>query len=266
MDKLKVNYSKSVPLVWDDYAWMQEAILDMIKGITSAYGENFIMSGCEVTITVVNSETNNYSWTAGYIVISGELLKVDAGNIDIDNPNHAIWQVHSSWNVNGTKVDSDGNSVDCYNIRKAKIVSSVLIESITAIESIQKINAIISEFSSTVYAKKNDPTAWTYVLNYQNGWKSSTSGATGYGVRYRIDQFGYLEIQGNLDPSDASDNLVFTLDSTYRPSTPGFHIGIVISHSGIILSFQYNHNGDFTLVGFASQEAGYYINTRFKLS
>lgn len=75
------------PLYLDDLDFLQNSFADSVKGLASPFG-NVILSGC-----VISSSDNKTSWTDGYLVIDGEIYKVDAGNISNPAPVTIYWKV-----------------------------------------------------------------------------------------------------------------------------------------------------------------------------
>lgn len=74
----------------EDLNYSQEATREAFYGLLSGFGINpnksFILSGCEATLTDWNNPTkvgDNIAITEGYISLNGEILKVDAQNINV---------------------------------------------------------------------------------------------------------------------------------------------------------------------------------------
>lgn len=105
------------PLYLDDLNFMQSSFADSIKGIVSPFGD-VVLSGCNI-----NSDENKTSWTEGYIVISGEIYKVDSGNINKPVLNALYWKVVRTNDQLETFENNSENYV--YQIGKAILVESV---------------------------------------------------------------------------------------------------------------------------------------------
>ena len=59
-----------------------------------------------------------------------------------------------------------------------------------------------------------------FAMTEQEEWITPTllNGWTGSGVRYMKDEFGFVHIEGEMKGNSATDTLVFTLPSGYRPN------------------------------------------------
>lgn len=105
------------PLYLDDLNFMQSAFADSIKGIVSPFGD-VVLSGCSI-----ESDENKTSWTEGYIVISGEIYKVDSGSINNPIPTDLYWKVVRTNEQLETFENKSENHI--YQIGKAVLVESV---------------------------------------------------------------------------------------------------------------------------------------------
>jgi len=118
MNKLKTTFTAGVPFDWDDIDWMQESTRKALYGLLSAYGidpeDSLIISGCNVTIGPSVAITS-----AGYIMLNGEVLEVEAHSITYDNSSPVVWRLLESDDVTGAEVDSTGATVQCYQKRVA---------------------------------------------------------------------------------------------------------------------------------------------------
>jgi hypothetical protein len=124
MNTLKTIFSAAVAPDWDDFGWMQDGIKDAFTGILSTYGIDtgvpIILSGCEVTLNVPSLEISS---TAGYISLDGEVLKVDAHTLSYTEEGGMIsWRVVETDDPSGAEQDSNGNTVQCYQKRRAQLV------------------------------------------------------------------------------------------------------------------------------------------------
>jgi hypothetical protein len=201
MDKLNIpGTTNGIPFNWDDLEFMMGqgsydgGLIEAIEGILARFGDNFIVSGCVLS-------GGNY--TAGWIFLDGELLKVDA---------HAVtdpyWEKTSSYNSNGNKQTQLSGTVDIYLENRG-----------TA-----------SSYSGTLAADGNEPrlgnVSWT-TITLINGW-------TGAGTaRYRIHIDGTCEIDLDLDTDLASgitNNIFGTIPAAARPTQ---HNAYFLVQSGI---------------------------------
>jgi hypothetical protein len=120
MNKLKTSFSAGVDFNWDDLDWMQAAVRDALYGFLGAFGidpeDSFILSGCEVTLGPDSAST-----TAGYLALNGEICKVEAHSITYDGESDVIWVLGETDDPSGTETDSNGNTVQCYQKRVARL-------------------------------------------------------------------------------------------------------------------------------------------------
>lgn len=191
MDKLNIpGTTNGIPFNWDDleFAFGQGSydggIIKAIEGILADFGDNFIVSGC------VYSGGN---YTAGWIFLDGELLKVDAHSATGSD----YWVKISSNNTDGNKQTQLSGTVDIY----------------------QENRATGDEPTGTLLADGNEPRwfapTWT-TISLINGW-------TGAGTaRYRVHMDGTCEIDIVLDVDNASgitDSVFGVLPAAARPTS-----------------------------------------------
>lgn len=111
------------PVYLGDIDFMQNAASDIFSQLAGALMNqdpsalNAILYG--VSITRSESIT---SWTAGAVVINGEILKVSAGSISIQDTLPLYFHVVSTFS--GDRVFKDGESRECYETRTATINGS----------------------------------------------------------------------------------------------------------------------------------------------
>jgi hypothetical protein len=120
MNQLNVHPGARVPFNWDDLGWMQDSVLEAFKGLLSAFdiAENlsFRISGATVTVAGLN-----YASTEGWLSFKGELCYVPIHNITITAGQNVYWKVEQIANPAGGKIDSNGDPVDMYLYRVAKL-------------------------------------------------------------------------------------------------------------------------------------------------
>lgn len=108
------------PYTGDDVLFVQSATAEVFTQLLNAFvGDAVILSGCVVTITTVVTPNDTINWTAGVLYMNGEVFAVDSGSTSylIDN----AWEVIETNDPAGTTEYKDGNTVETYKIRKAKI-------------------------------------------------------------------------------------------------------------------------------------------------
>ena len=124
MNKLITTDLGGFPFVLDDIRFEQDAVRNAFYGILTAWGitddESFILSGCEVT-----TGGGNYNVAAGYVVLSGEVFKVDAHSVAIVGGQTYFWQISETNDPAGLKVFEAGPSYNTYKVRKAVVIGSI---------------------------------------------------------------------------------------------------------------------------------------------
>jgi hypothetical protein len=111
------------PVYLGDIDFMQNAASDIFSQLAGALMNqdpsalNAILYGVSIT----RSESTT-SWTAGAVVLNGEILKVPAGSISIQDTLPLYFHVVSV--LSGDRVFKDGVSRECYETRTATINGS----------------------------------------------------------------------------------------------------------------------------------------------
>ena len=121
MDKFLTFPNSRIPIWQDDFAFIQNsaqngialAIKSMLPPAMRT-AQKVIIYGCEVT-----KDNNEYTTTAGLVMINGEVLEVQGSTENFEDT--PTFVVDSSFDSTGDRADSDGNSRRCYNIRRAKL-------------------------------------------------------------------------------------------------------------------------------------------------
>lgn len=121
MNKLLTTNNGGHPLELDDFRWWQDGNAEAFKALAKVFGDSFIISG----FVASGIGTNNTTWTAGYVVLDGEVCKVDASAAPIDTSANTYIYVELAVSYDATGLESFENNVqvDTYEIRKATIVA-----------------------------------------------------------------------------------------------------------------------------------------------
>jgi|GEM_PF-4269410 len=116
MNKLLTTPTGGFPFVLDDLRWIDDGIRDGFKGLASFLATNCVLSG----VTPTGFGTSSFTYTAGYILLNGEVLAVDASAAPIDTATntYVYVEVITSNDSAGLKVFEDSSSADTYQIRK----------------------------------------------------------------------------------------------------------------------------------------------------
>lgn len=189
MDKLNVpGTTNGIPFNWDDLEFMtgqgsyDGGIIEAIEGILSAFDDNFIVQGCVLS-------GGNY--TAGWLFLDGELLKVDA-----HAATDSYWEKVSSNNADGNKQTQLSGTVDIY----------------------QENRGVASASSGSLLADGNEPRwfapEWT-TISLVNSWGGGSNSA-----RYRAHLDGTIELHLFIDTDlsgSISDPTLGVLPAGARP-------------------------------------------------
>jgi hypothetical protein len=115
MNKFDFTHGNGQPFYLNDLIWNDDAYRNAFNGIFKTFGNNFIVSGCDVT----TSGTAPYvTITEGYVLLNGELLKVDAQSVDETPP---LYYNKSETEENTTYYDISGSP-----FKPRKIIRAVL--------------------------------------------------------------------------------------------------------------------------------------------
>lgn len=132
------------PIYLDDLNFMQNAFAETVKGIVSTYG-NVILSGCKVTF---NESASRYEWTEGYIVINGEVYKVEAGSLAGSEDTVLYWKTVST---EGQKeIFENSSEHNIYQYRKVTLTDTVtatdVYVAVKDMKSVEKLTSMVRIF------------------------------------------------------------------------------------------------------------------------
>lgn len=113
MNKLNIpSPSNGIRLYWDDieflngYGSITAGIIQAVTSITKAYGDNFIVQGC--------TDLGGGVISAGWIMLDGELLKVDQ-----HTATDSYFEKVTQTNTTGDRDDKLGNPINIYQQQRA---------------------------------------------------------------------------------------------------------------------------------------------------
>lgn len=124
MDKLKTSATGGFPFVLDDIRQFlgrlsgSQGIYQAFNNILGSFGDNFIVQGC-----VLGGTPGAFTLTEGWIILDGELIKVDAqGPFDqaIDNTFVKV----TTFDPRGNKTFQNATVEDTYEKNRADIIGS----------------------------------------------------------------------------------------------------------------------------------------------
>ncbi len=126
MDILATLANGGLPITLDDFRWMDgqltnQGIIATMEGmLVGEAGDDFIISGC-----VVTGSNPTKTLTAGWILLGGEILRVDAISATLDTSTNDFYvKATSTFDAAGDKTALNGTSVQMYEKKRATITAS----------------------------------------------------------------------------------------------------------------------------------------------
>ena len=129
MDKF-ITHAGQQPIFLGDIDFFDKAVRDtfanVLKIIARGY-DNLILTGFN-TDRIVQNESSSfiYKWSSGLVLIDGEIFPIEADQITVelssDNIKMPCFSIQTIYDEAGRRTLKNGNSVDCYQLRKATIV------------------------------------------------------------------------------------------------------------------------------------------------
>lgn len=224
MNIFKTNYNGGLPLVLDDFRWIDSGYRQAFRGIMSAFGVTdqytFIISGCERTVNAAV-----VTIAEGYVSIGGEICYVPEHNYsEPTGVTVEFWTILSSYDATGSKVFQNSSVNDAYEIRTGKIsVASSVPSGSTSFEDTKTIHELIHE--------KLPVDSWHNVLTENITTADFLNGI--YKIDCKKDLSGFVHLRGLKHIEDqtagVADDLITTLPVGYRPIVQKqFVIGVII--------------------------------------
>lgn len=197
---------------------IEEAILNILSGLGRELPtevDSFRLFGADIT---VNPEPGNTTWTAGAIVMDGEVFTVDAGSIATVDAEDRYWQVDETFLPNNPRTFEDSSTKNVNAIRKATLVyaaappaDSKLISTFRTIE--RGIRGLYQKHAQAF--AKDDWVAPTLINNWVNVGGGNTD------AQYRIGDDNTVYLRGQIKSSvvgDRSGVVIFSLPAGARPA------------------------------------------------
>jgi len=126
MNKFITTDVGGLPIVLDDFRFIDDSVREAFFGIVTAWGvaneESYILSGCEITLGV------NISVAAGYVVIQGEVYKFNAQSITGTAPSgeEVTFVPSTAFDSAGNKTFDSGGTFDTYQLRTAALQYNII--------------------------------------------------------------------------------------------------------------------------------------------
>lgn len=217
MDKF-LTHAGQQPIFLGDIDFFDKSVRDTFARIVKAMTlgqDSAILSGFETTL---EGEDDIYTmtWTAGIVMIEGEILPIEAGTIH----GHILsfWLVKvSSYDDTGRRILKTGSEVDCYEIHKATVVSSTVAptNSHSPYLTTKRFDEILTKYIQDNSVKEN------YLVNYSNADNTVSLKIYMIGVAYYLFYSGTAEVNndGLLISHVATESLSRNMISAL--TTPG---------------------------------------------
>lgn len=109
------------PLVLDDLRWFlgqvgqSESIYQALDNLLRLFGDNFVVQGI-----VISGSSPNFQITEGWIILDGELLKVDA-QTNIDTATDGFFNKVITFDPAGDKKAQNGSDIRAYQINRGVV-------------------------------------------------------------------------------------------------------------------------------------------------
>lgn len=212
----------SIPFLQDGIA---ESIWSMLLGLIGSYTMNDLIVLDGIVHTITNSG-NTDTWTKGAIGYNGEIYTVDAGTVTKTGGQTFIFQLLNSFS--GTLdpiIFTDNSSASVHQVRKITILAGN---------------------TGTGIADYNGATVKKYIDLMTGSWVSLSSslvnGFTATFIRYKLDHFGNVTIQGRVSSGVSSgSDFITSLPSSIRlPSASGSGNAFYFVARNVSLGLEYN--------------------------
>lgn len=123
MNNLKTDDVGGFPFVLDDLRWEGDAVREAFEGLVTAWGGDLLTDTYRLVGAEVTPSGPNFSVAAGFVVIEGEVCKVDSILVPAPTGSNVLqWAVSETTDPAGDKTFLSGPSYSTYRIRKAVVV------------------------------------------------------------------------------------------------------------------------------------------------
>lgn len=213
----------------DDLLFVQSSLAEAIVALATVSGETLVaIKGVEITVG-----GGNITWTAGWMVLSGELCQVDAGVAAY--PANDTFVISETYDAAGNQTYEDLNVEDTYVIRKAKIQGNA---------------GGANLYSNLTWMNMSAVKTWqdfTAITGFS--WAPSAS----YNPLYRKNQTSGVDLAGSIERSNfnsAFHSPIGTLPAGYRPDKT-IVVGVPGTINGVAgtIMLEISTTGDFGAIG-----------------
>lgn len=148
MNKFKTTDVGGLPIVLDDFRFIDDSVRNAFFGTTGAFG-NTTQDGYRLQGASVVFNSPNYDVEAGYIVFGGEVFEVLAATVAPPLVGQRlIWAIDSTFDPAGNKTFDSGGTFDTYELRRAHVISSVVTPTSLEVLATPTIHEKIAELSA----------------------------------------------------------------------------------------------------------------------
>lgn len=124
MDKF-LTFQGLQPIWLGDFDFMQKAVQDVFANLAKALSgyDAAILAGVDFSY---DSESQTISWSEGVVVLDGEVLPVQSGNLNLQmsSSKTVYFDISSSSYPEGERLFKDGQNHNCYEKREAVVTPS----------------------------------------------------------------------------------------------------------------------------------------------
>lgn len=129
MNKYITTDVGGLPIVLDDFRFIDDSVRNAFNGFSGAFGKDtedgYLLQGATVA-----PDFPNFDVRAGYIVFGGEIFQVLAATVPAPSVGQElVWAIDSTFDPAGNKTFDSGGTFDTYEIRRAHVVSAVVVAS-----------------------------------------------------------------------------------------------------------------------------------------
>lgn len=254
MDKLRTDKQGGYPAVIELFKFLQDSNINALSHLSQMLGtDTYVLWGCNYT-----EDSSKYNISAGAWVWNGEIIQVDSHvcNKESDPLIEYAWKLEETDDPDGQMQFYDGTSKNVFAKRRLKVVSGAFSQNAEFMGSETRVSDLIDSLIGSNYMSAS--LSWLEP-SYQNGWGGYSSGDM-QPLKYAKQDNGIVFLEGYIDPSSQTGEIVFTLPPNYRPSNLA-----KIQTPEYMKSVQIFPNGEVKVLQPVSTDTRYYINISFSI-